>query len=306
MEELTAQILSLALESGFDDAGICESRHYGEMDGLDRWVAQGCHGTMGYMARGVEVRKDPLRFLPAARRALMVVKSYLRPEDCTTEPCAPHLVCVSRHALGRDYHVVMRRGLRKLARALREAGFQARWFVDTAPVMEKVLAARAGLGVIGRHSLLVHPRLGSWVVLGGVLTNAPLIPHVGIGAEAGLCATCDACRQTCPTGAIGREGYLLSHKCIAYRTIEHIQGEEPTGCEGLAGWLYGCDLCQEVCPLNRGVEFGRWQDFGPRWCAPRYDSSRLVRLDEDGFTREFGHSSVRRLGLARLLSNLES
>lgn len=292
-------IMALAREVGFDDAGICEVRTWPEMERLAQWLRRGGHGCMGFMARHEALRRTPELFFPGASSALMVVKSYHRP-DLMETPQTGDTRRISRHAAGRDYHLVMRERLQPLAAALRTAGHSARPFVDTAPVMEKVLAARAGLGHLGRNTLLLHPRLGSWVVIAGLFTDAAWEPSDAL-ASASPCRSCSRCLEACPAKALEPEGYLDARRCIACLTIE--ERGELAGNTDLGGWLYGCDVCQEVCPHNRGASAGASRDFEAPLVEKHHRREEILSLDEKTFEEKFGRTSIGRIGAARLKRN---
>ncbi len=206
---------------------------------------------MSYMAERVAERLDPARILPGARRAIMVADLYTPRDRGVDSPLAPGHGRIARYARGRDYHGVIKRRLHRLSDELRAAfpGCEFRSFTDTAPVMERELAARAGLGWVAKNTLLIHPRLGSYFVIGGVLTTMELEAPPEQREVPDHCGTCTRCIDACPTGAI--TPYRVDgSRCISYLTIER-QGEiPPEFFAPIGSWLYGCDICQEVCPHN--------------------------------------------------------
>lgn len=298
-EQLTASLKAVAREAGFDDAGVCEARPWPEMRRLDEWLARGDDADMWYMGKRRDLRVDPTAFFPLARRAFMVVKAYgpWPPDPPTVEGSAT----ISRHAVGEDYHVSMRRMLQPLKRSLGEAGYRFRAFTDAAPVMEKVLAARSGLGVVGRNTLLTHPRFGSWVFIGGILTDAPLVCDRPAADEPASCLNCRLCLDACPGGALCQDGSLDSRKCLSYWTTEAAQETLPAAvADILGGRVFGCDRCQEVCPMNHGLP-------GPLVEAPPIRTisiAELQGLNEESFLARFGETTMRRLGWARFARNL--
>lgn len=248
-------ILAMCRDEGFALAGVCAARPSDHADSFREWLESGQHGSMDYLARNVEERLDPSVMLPGAKSLIMVADQYARRGDTDTKPSPTNTDPapagrIARYAQGRDYHVVMKKRLHRLCDALREAhpDEQFRAFVDTAPVLEREHAARAGLGWIGKHTLLIHPTLGSWLLLGGILTTlkldesntTPITDH---------CGGCTRCIDACPTDAITPYSVHAS-KCISYLTIERREPIDPSFNESIGDWLFGCDVCQEVCPHN--------------------------------------------------------
>jgi len=295
---LLEELKGLALSAGFDDFGVCGAAAYPEMGRLSEWLRRGCHGKMEFLARHVEVRTDPTVMFPGARAALMAVMAYST-TNMGTEAPKPGSGVISRYARGRDYHKVLRRGLKSLVALLEEHGYGARLHVDTAPVMEKLLAARAGLGVIGQNSLLNHPRFGSWVLIGGVLTDAPLPVREGRPGYPVGCTRCGSCVAACPTGALKGGGLLDARRCISYWTIEHRGDVDPAVAARMGGRVYGCDICQEVCPMNKGAQPASADAFAPCHGMSGRPLKELAALGETGFERAFGGTAIRRIGWDR-------
>lgn len=305
-EGLLAELKAASSAAGFHDFGVCEARPYPEMARLRDWLDKKYHGGMEFLARNSDLRIDPARMFPGARVSIMVVKGY-RTSGAARDSRPVGAGAISRYAEGRDYHKVVRRALRPLVELLEERGHRARPHVDTAPAMEKLLAQRAGLGVIGQNSLLHHPRLGSWVFLGGVLTDAPLpVRGRGPGYPVG-CSACGACIEACPTGALKGGGVLDAGRCISYWTIEHTGPIDDEVAAVLDGRVYGCDVCQEVCPMNLEAEAAAaHQAFAPYHGMSGRPISELASLGEEGFNRVFAGTSVRRIGWERFLRNVEA
>jgi epoxyqueuosine reductase len=213
---------------------------------------------MGYMKERVDERLDPGQVLPGARSVVVVASSYWRPGDEGRED----LRRVARYARGRDYHLFLRRRVRKLRLALLALcpGARAHPTIDTSPVMEKVWAQRAGLGWVGKNGLLIAPPFGSWVLLGTILTDAELAPD---RPHPERCGQCEACLPACPTGALLGAGRVDSRRCISYWTIETRAPIPPELREACSDWTFGCDTCQEVCPWNREAHGAQLPDYAP-------------------------------------------
>ena len=235
------EIETAARALGFSAVGVCEAAPAANLAFFDGWLARGNHAGMAWLAASRELRADVDRLLPGARSVVAVALDYNRP--VSHRPGSPR---IARYALGRDYHKVMRAKLRRLAALLEAEGFACRPCVDSAPVFERDYARLAGLGWFGKNTMLIDSRRGSWFFIGLILTTAPLEPDA---AAVGGCGSCTRCIDACPTGAIvfedGRWG-VDARRCVSYLTIEH-EGDLPLD---TAGWTFGCDVCQEVCPFN--------------------------------------------------------
>jgi epoxyqueuosine reductase len=282
---LTDSVKALALELGFDlvTAGPATPTPHGPA--LRRWVEAGHAGTMGYLERRVEERLDPARVLPGARSALCVALNYYQ-----GEAPEPSWRPVARYAWGRDYHDVIGPRLERLAAHLAEAaGARSRGYVDTGPVLERDLAARAGLGWIGKNTMLLHPRLGSWFFIGVLLTTAELAHDEPL---ADRCGTCRACLDACPTGAFIAPYVLDARRCVSYLTIEHRGDIPPEARAGMAGWQFGCDICQDVCPWNRKAPTTREAAFEPP--APFPGAAAVAAMDDDALHRRFAGTPLLR------------
>lgn len=320
--ELAAQIVETCRAMGFDLAGVCEAAPSARAPELRAWLGAGTHGEMTYLERDAELREDPRRLSVMVRpgdtrrrregeegvlpvRSFIIVGAmYARRGDA--DPSVPQGGRIARYARGRDYHRDIRTRLHSLSDALRDRfpgeGFLT--FVDTVPLMERELAELAGLGWIGKHTLLIHPRLGSYFALGGVGTSLLLAAPGGQAREPDHCGTCTRCIDACPTGAI-LPYRIDARRCISYLTIEH-RSPIPRNLQPLMGdWLAGCDICQEVCPHNspRGTTPGAPGDAA-RAGAP----GALPLLDVLGWTEEdrrraLQSSALKRLTLAMLKRN---
>jgi epoxyqueuosine reductase len=301
---LAARIRAWGRELGFQQVGITDTDLSAAEDHLNDWLAGGLHGEMDYMARHGSKRSRPAELVPGTLRVISVRMDYLPPADDPAAQLAdPAAAFVSRYALGRDYHKVLRRRLQRLAERIQaEVGeFGYRAFVDSAPVLEKALAEKAGLGWIGKHSNLINRDAGSWFFLGELYTDLPL--PVDAPAE-GHCGTCSACIDVCPTRAIVAPYKVDARRCISYLTIE-LHGAIPEDLRpGLGNRIYGCDDCQQVCPWNRFATPTPETDFLPR---NGLDTATLVELfgwDEATFLKRTEGSPIRRIGWERWLRNI--
>ena len=273
---LAASVKAFALDLGFDLVAIgpCESPEHGPA--FRRWIEAGHAGTMGYLERRLEERLDPQRVLPGARATVCVALNYHQGEaaDASWQP-------VARYAWGRDYHDVIGPRLTRLAAHLADAaGARSRGYVDTGPVLERDLAARAGLGWIGKNTMLLHPALGSWFFIGVLLTTADLTFDERL---ADRCGSCRACLDACPTGAFVAPYVLDARRCISYLTIEHRGDIDPGLHAAMAGWQFGCDVCQDVCPWNRKAPISREPEFSP---TERYPDADVIAGMDDAAIRE--------------------
>ncbi|MBI3635917.1 MAG: tRNA epoxyqueuosine(34) reductase QueG [Candidatus Rokubacteria bacterium] len=294
---LTAAVKEQARELGFDRVA-CGPATIEHGAAFERWLAAGHAAGMGYMARTRADRLDPARLLPGVRSAVTLALNY-RPaaEPAEGDPWRS----VARYARGRDYHDVMRPRLAALATFLdgaAGAGTRSRAAVDTSAVLERDLAAAAGLGWIGRNTMLLAPELGSWFFIGIVLTTADLAPDERVPDR---CGTCRACLDACPTGAFVAPYELDARRCISYLTIEH-RGDIPeTLRDALGPWLFGCDVCQEVCPWNRKAPATREPAFGIERDLP--PPSLLLEMTEEDFRGRFRGTALYRARHAGLLRN---
>jgi epoxyqueuosine reductase len=293
---LSAAVKARAEGLGFARTAIGPARSPEHAAAFEAWLEAGYAGTMSYLARGRAERLDPGRLLPGARSAVAVALSHGdgRDDDPTWAP-------VARYARGRDYHEVMRARLERLAAFLREAagpGAATRVAVDTSAVLERDLAAAAGLGWIGKNTNLLAPGLGSYFLIGVILTTAALEPDARV---ADRCGTCSACLEACPTGAFAAPYVLDARRCISYLTIEH-RGEIAAELRGaLRGWVFGCDICQEVCPWNRKATAPRDPALAP--AGPFGQVEDLLALDEAAFRERFRGSAIRRSKREGLVRN---
>ncbi|MCA1780530.1 MAG: tRNA epoxyqueuosine(34) reductase QueG, partial [Xanthomonadaceae bacterium] len=292
-------------EFGFQQIGIAGTDLAETELRLEQWLEQGRHGDMDWMARHGTKRTRPTELVPGTRSVIMARMDYLPADATPLEELLqrPDTACISRYAVGRDYHKLLRSRLKKLAeRIATEIGpFGYRVFTDSAPVMEKPLAAQAGLGWIGKHTNLLDRHAGSWFFLGAIYTDLALPPDAPVSDH---CGSCRKCISICPTRAITAAYQLDARRCISYLTIE-LKGSIPEEFrQAIGNRVYGCDDCQAVCPWNRYADFSGEPDFRPR---KDLDAGSLVELflwDEPTFLARTEGTAIRRIGHERWLRNL--
>ena len=301
---LAALARAMALEEGFDLAGVARAEAPRELAFFAEWVARGFAGEMSYLLTQVDRRNDVRVAFPWARSLLCVALQYDTPHPYSTAaPADPTRGWLSRYAWGDDYHQVMRAMLERLAARLQaEAGpCQTRVYVDTGPIVERAYAAAAGLGAWGKNTCLLHPDHGSWFFLGEVVSDLELAPDA---PRPDMCGRCTACLEACPTGALTAPYQLDARRCISYLTIE-VKGAIPEERRQQVGrHVFGCDICQDVCPWNRRRRRRGGTAFEPRPGALAPELAALARLDEDGFRARFRRSPVTRAKRRGLLRNV--
>jgi epoxyqueuosine reductase len=301
-EALSGEIKALALELGFARVGIANAAELPEdAERLRAWLAADHHGQMAYMAETAQVRADPRHpdMMPSARSVIVVATAYARAPALGPLPGGGR---VARYAQGRDYHPVLYDRLRALKRKLRDAGATARACVDSMPVLERAWAVRAGLGFIGKNACLIVPGLGSHVLLSAVLTSAELVPDVPMKER---CGSCRLCLDACPTNAFVAARTLDARKCIAYLTIEHEGSIAPGLRDGMGAWLFGCDVCQDVCPYNRAEppQPIAADPHAPRDRLRELGTEDFLNMDEAVFDRYTRGTALRRAGREGMARN---
>jgi epoxyqueuosine reductase len=288
-------------------AGVCDAGPSEFADELRSWIDAGKHGSMGYIAEHASLREDPSGVLEGARSAVMVADLYATRDDNTDEPLDPGQGRIARYARGKDYHTVLKKRLMQLADELRaefpDAGFRV--FTDTAPVMERELAVRAGLGWTGKHTLAIHPKVGSYFLLGGILTTLELAVPADQTAVTDHCGSCTRCIDACPTGAITPYS-VDARRCVSYLTIERRDPVDPGLFEGFREWVYGCDICQEVCPHNSArsdAPLGKAANRAYGAERDRFDLLAVLEWDEDARRSAFRGSAMKRARLDMMRRN---
>jgi len=305
LDSLAQQIRQWAQELGFQQVGIT-GVDLGEHEAyLQEWLAAGYHGDMAYMARHGRKRSRPRELVPGTLRVIALRMDYLAAD---TQPLAvldsPEKAYISRYSLGRDYHRLIRKRLAELAARIEAAAGSGsyRAFVDSAPVLERALAERAGLGWIAKNTMLINTEAGSWFFLGEIYTDLPLPldpPHTDKH-----CGTCTACLEVCPTGAFTGPFQLDARKCISYLTIEHHGSIDPALRPLLGNRIFGCDDCQLCCPWNKFSRPTDEADFRPRHGLADADLAELLLWDEETFLARTAGSAIRRIGYERWLRNI--
>ncbi|HEX9801794.1 MAG TPA: tRNA epoxyqueuosine(34) reductase QueG [Gammaproteobacteria bacterium] len=292
-------------ELGFQQVGFADTDLGAAEAQLQQWLLAGYHGEMEYMARHGSKRSRPAELEPGTLSVISVRMDYL--PQTGVDPwqllASSERGYISRYALGRDYHKLMRKRLQQLARriAAHTGEFGYRVFVDSAPVLEKPLAQKAGLGWVGKHSNILSRSAGSWFFLGEIYTDLPLPPDHAVDDH---CGRCTACIDICPTGAIVEPYVVDARRCISYLTIEH-RGSIPDALRPLLGnRIYGCDDCQLICPWNRFAGWSKEVDFLPRQGLENPELVELFLWSEEQFLRHTEGSPIRRIGHEAWLRNI--
>jgi epoxyqueuosine reductase len=301
--ERSAEIKRRAAELGFSATGVAPLAGNPHAAELDRWLAAGHAGTMTYLHRQAEKRKDPRRVMPEARAAVVTLTNYFH-GSAHPGPAARGQPRVAQYAWSSDYHDVLGARLERLAGAIRDLnqGAATRCYVDAGPVPERELAQLAGLGWIGKNMMLIHPELGSFTFIGVVLTDAQLAPDLPF--EADRCGTCRRCLDACPTDAFVAEHDLDARRCISYLTIEHRGEFTHDQAAGVGDWVFGCDVCQDVCPWN--VSFATPTadpELAPRREVAHPDLQALAAVATNDFDRRYGATPFVRPGAAGMRRN---
>jgi epoxyqueuosine reductase len=287
---------------GFLACGICDLTPSAHGDALDAWLAQGYAGTMRYLHRQAARRKVPATITPGALRAVVLLENYYSP-DTPDDLLAPR---IAKYARGTDYHIVTMGRLRALADwMLVQGATMAHAWCDAGPVPERELAVRAGLGWIGKNTMLIRPQAGSWTFIGTIFTDLPLEVDAPFATD--HCGTCTRCLDACPTQAFVGPQVLDATRCLSYQTIEH-KGEIPADIlPHMEGWAFGCDICNDVCPWNvRFAEPTPVAELRPRGGVKHILDNDLDQLDNARFTEMLGDTPLSRPGLDRMKRNVKA
>ncbi len=301
------RVRALALEAGFDRAGIAPAGPFDEAERFHDWLARGYAAGMGYMAREPERRADPRKLRPWVRSIVALALDYSTDHPLSIEvDDDPSRGWISRYAWGRDYHRVIEARLRRLVQAMQaeeDLRGQHHWYVDYGPVLERVVARHAGLGWFGKNAMLIHPRAGSWFFLAVVLTDLDLEPDAPLDDR---CGSCTACIDACPTGAIVEPGMVDARRCISYWTIEHKEAIPAELRDAIGFHLFGCDVCQDVCPWNRKAPVSREPDFQPREGFVWPDLRAWATMSDEAFDALTRGSPLRRRKAQGIRDNARS
>jgi epoxyqueuosine reductase len=301
---LAADIKALGKKLGFQEVRIASLELTEANQQLKAWLNRGFHGAMGYMAQNLDKRADPAKLHPGTLRVITVRLDYLPQDDHGPKTLQQkHQAYIARYALGRDYHKVIRKKLTRLAKLIEEqiGPFGYRAFTDSAPILERALAANSGLGWIGKNTMLINRKAGSWFFLGELYTDLPLPIDEGTTAH---CGSCTACINICPTKAIVAPYQLDARKCISYLTIEN-KGSIPAQYrKAMGNRIFGCDDCQLICPWNKFAKHSTESDFTPRHQLNNIDLITLFNWDEKTFLTNTAGSAIRRTGYIGWLRNI--
>ncbi len=298
---LTHLIKQRALELGFIKAGVTTTAPFDEeADRFEAWVAAGSHGYMGWLERNHDKRRDVTNIVPGAKSIISLALNYYHPHQHQADDLK-----ISRYAWGTDYHELLPQKLEALLAYIKELAPHAngRCYTDTGPLLEKAIAQRAGIGWIGKHTNVITREVGSWVFLSEIILDIELEADAPF---TDLCGTCTKCIDACPTDAITAPFQLDASRCISYLTIELKHDKEISDEFDTAGWLYGCDICQDVCPWNRFEQTSSVVDFQPRIENVQLKAEQLLAMEQEEFSRRFKKSPIKRTKLAGLKRNLRA
>lgn len=309
-QQLAASIQDWGKQLGFADIGFASAAKSSHQQHLDDWLESGFHGDMAYMGKHGDLRSEPSRLHPGTQSVICFRLDYLqRTPEPETILATDTSAYVSRYALGRDYHKVIRGKLKAIVRHIENylierdfTDFSARVFTDSAPILEKAFAERAGLGWIGKNTLLLNERAGSWFFLGEILTNLPLPPSNN--KQSNRCGSCTACLDACPTKAFVGPYQLDATRCISYLTIEHRGSIDMELRELMGNRIFGCDDCQLVCPWTRYSPEASESDFTPRHNLDSSDLLELFQWTEEEFLIRTEGSAIRRAGYLGWIRNI--
>jgi epoxyqueuosine reductase len=302
----SADVKRQAKALGFDACGIAPASDHPELGFLNDWLDRGYAGSMDYLARSADRRADVRRVLPSARTVIVTATLYNTERPYSTECADPARAHIARYAWGDDYHVVLRERMTALLSWMREQSaepFDAVSYVDTGPVQERVYAQYAGIGWIAKNTCVINGELGSWIFLAEIICSLPLETDVPAFDQ---CGTCTLCLEACPTQALVSPGVLDSNRCISYLTIEH-RGEIPHPLRaGIGNHVYGCDICQEVCPWNAVAPATADPAWQPRAAWDTRSVVELLQMTDDEMRAAMKGSAMKRTKVSGLRRNLDA
>ncbi len=294
-------VVKKAKEIGFDIVGFAKADNLTtEISHLNDWLRLGYQAKMNYMERNIDKREDVTEILPGAKSIISLAINYYSPEKYSGNL---EFGKVSRYAWGKDYHLIIWDLLKKLEKVLKEIDpeFESKSYVDTGPVMDKAWAVRAGIGWLGKHTNVINKDLGSWLFLANIITNYEFDYSEPIPD---FCGSCTACIEACPTNAILDEYFLDSNKCISFLTIENKEDIPDEFDDKMNGWLFGCDICQDVCPWNiKFSQVTKLKEFSPSKGNKEIKLDEVQSMKPEKFNERFSESPVKRAKLSGLKRN---
>ena len=297
-QQKVAEVKALARRLGFARCGVAAAGPSRQADHITRYLAEGMHGEMAWLAKRADERADVRRYVPDAKSVIVVALSYNVP----LEPTPPGHGRIARYAVGDDYHDHLKKRLFKIADLCRDLGGEARPCVDTAPVLEREWAGRAGVGWQGKNGCTIDTTSGSYLLLGEVITSLDLPPDA---PAVDRCGTCTRCLDACPTDALVEPRVLDARRCISYLTIEHRGEIDPALRRGIGDWLFGCDICQEVCPWNRKALPATDDAVRPRFPTGSLDPADVLAWEPEDYQRTLRRSAMKRVKLPVLKRNAQ-
>jgi epoxyqueuosine reductase len=303
MQNITSEIKRIGLDIGFDKIGMTPAIQPPKSDYLKLWLKNDFHGTMNWMATYQDKRRDIQKFFPGAKSVICVGHNYFSPFYHTRRKDKAK---ISRYACGEDYHKIMKKKLRTFLERLKKLDHEidGQLCVDTAPIMEKLWAEQAGLGWQGKNTNLITRDYGSWLFLGELIINKELVYDQPMGD---FCGSCQACLKACPTEALIEPYVLDARKCISYLTIEYWDRPIPAVLKKkMNSWVFGCDICQDVCPWNKFSKKTYEKRYIPKDNAIEFDLNELNDLDEPAYKQKFKKSPVLRPGYTNFLRNVDA
>jgi epoxyqueuosine reductase len=295
-------VIEKAKSLGFDLIGFAPAEELtNEIKKLEEWLRKNFHAGMGYMEKNLDKRKNVKNLLPSARSIISLGMNYYTPEKYSNEKNKGK---ISRYAWGKDYHLIIREKLDKIVEALQEIdpAFKAETYIDTGPVLDKAWAVKSGIGWLGKHTNVINKEFGSWFFIANIITNFEFKYSIPIED---FCGSCTACIEACPTGAIVDEYILDANKCISYLTIEN-KKEIPEEFKGkFDNWIFGCDICQDVCPWNNKFsQITKEEEFFPINGNKDIHFNDILSLEKEEFNKRFKNSAVKRTKLSGLKRNV--